>query len=93
MNTTLYRSTIHPPDTDDRTVIHLPAADELRSLSWADRLSLALAVRLVERTRRPKRERRSRALTTDRDVLLRDRQLSANEAQALLSYDLHRQLR
>lgn len=93
MNTTLYRSTIHPPDTDDRTVIQLPAAGELRSLSFADRLSLALAVRLIERTTRPKRERRRPALTTDRVILLRDRQLSAREAQALLSYDLHRQLR
>jgi len=93
VNTTLYPHTSHPPDTDDRTVFHLPAADELRTLSFADRLSLALAVRLFERSLRPKRVRPRRVKSTTRGILLRDRQLTPGEAHALLAYDLHRQLR
>lgn len=55
MNTTLHRSTIHPPDIEDRTVLELPAADELRELALADRLSLKIGLWLLQRAQRPRR--------------------------------------
>lgn len=93
MNTTLYRSTPHPPDTEDRTVLRLPAADELRRLSLADRLSLRVGLWLLQRAQRP---HRSRPLSTSEstDALRLDRRrASASEALALSAFDLQRQLR
>lgn len=89
MNTTLYRSTIHPPDTEDRTVLQLPAAEELRELSFTDRLSLRLAVWLFERTQR---QRPTRLARPAESVVLTDRHLSARESQTLLAYHLFRQM-
>ena len=91
MNSTLHHSTAtHPPDTQDRQVLHIPDPGELRELRLADRLSFRLGLWLLERAQRPTIER----LTSDDDPLRRrERTLSPGESWAMLTYDLHRQLR
>ncbi|MGK3947829.1 hypothetical protein [Microbacterium sp. K2] len=92
MNTTLYRSIPHPPDTEDQQVLHIPAPDELRRLALADRLSLRIGLWLLQRAQRPRPARRVTAL--EADVLHLDRRnRSERETYALLTYDLQRQLR
>jgi hypothetical protein len=88
--TTLSHSTTHPPDTEDRQVLHIPAPAELRRLALADRLSLRFGLWLFERAQRP---RRRRTTTTTDPLFLGERNLSPRESIALLTYDLQRQLR
>ncbi|MFB4348577.1 hypothetical protein [Microbacterium sp. CR_7] len=92
MNTTLYRSTTHPPDTEDQQVLHIPAPDDLRRLALADRLSLRIGLWLLQRAQRPRRERRSSRVSGDLLALDR-RERSVAETYALLTFDLQRQLR
>lgn len=92
MNTTLYRSTTHPPDTGDQQVLHIPAPDDLRRLALADRLSLRIGLWLLQRAQRPRRERRSSRVSGDLLALDR-RERSVAETYALLTFDLQRQLR
>ncbi|GAT72972.1 hypothetical protein [Microbacterium hydrocarbonoxydans] len=92
MNTTLYRSTVHPPDTQDQQVLQIPAPGELRELALADRLSLRIGVWLLQRAQRPRAERRRTADIGDAIARL-ERDRTPAEAWALLTYDLQRQLR
>ncbi|MFJ4224938.1 hypothetical protein [Microbacterium sp. NPDC089695] len=92
MNTTLYRSTIHPPDTEDHLVLQIPDHDELQRLALADRLSLRIGLWLLQRAQRPRRIRRSAASVADPFPLDR-RVRSAAEINAMLAFDLQRQLR
>lgn len=94
MNTTLSHSTTHPPDTEDRQVLHIPAPDELRRLSFADRLALRVGAWLLERAQRPRRRRRRRRRVTYIDpIALGDLAVSHRDSLALHSYDPLRQLR
>lgn len=90
MNTTLSHSTTHPPDTEDRQVLQIPAPAELRRLALVDRLSLRLGLWLFERAQRPRRSPRD--LPPDHASLGR-RNFSALDSVALLHYDPQRQLR
>ncbi|OAN43356.1 hypothetical protein [Microbacterium sp. H83] len=92
MNTTLYRSTTHPPDTEDRQVLEIPAPDELRGLGLADRLSLRVGLWLLQRAQRPHPVRQPRTSGID-PLGLERRDRSVGENLALLTYDLQRQLR
>ncbi len=91
MNTTLYRSTTHPPDTEDQQVLHIPAPDDLRRLALADRLSLRIGLWLLQRAQRP---RRAALPSAPADTFALDRRhRSIAETHALLTFDLQRQLR
>ena len=92
MNTTLYRSTVHPPDTQDQQVLQIPADDALRELALADRLSLRVGVWLLQRAQRPRTERRL-SVDLDEAFARRERSRTPAETWALLTYDLQRQLR
>ena len=89
MNTTLYHSTTHPPDTEDQQVLHVPAPDDLRRLALADRLSLRIGLWLLQRAQRPRRERRSARVPGD-PLTLDRRERSVAETYALLTFDLQR---
>lgn len=91
MNLTLSRSTTHPPDTEDRQVLHIPAPDELRALSLVDRLSLRIGLWLFQRAQRPRRLR-SREFSSASPLFLNDQHLGARESSILLAYHLQRQL-
>ncbi|MCS3441449.1 hypothetical protein [Microbacterium phyllosphaerae] len=93
MNTTLYRSLTHPPDTEDQLVLHIPAPDELQRLALADRLSLRIGVWLLQRAQRPRRERRTASPVYSDGSPLERRDRAAGETLALLTFDLQRQLR
>ncbi|GAA1242504.1 hypothetical protein JOF42_002091 [Microbacterium phyllosphaerae] len=93
MNTTLYRSITHPPDTEDQLVLHIPAPDELQRLALADRLSLRIGLWLLQRAQRPRRERRTASPVYSDGSTLERRDRAAGETLALLTYDLQRQLR
>lgn len=93
MNTTLYRSITHPPDTEDQLVLHIPAPDELQRLALADRLSLRIGLWLLQRAQRPRRERRTASPVYSDGSPLERRDRAAGETLALLTYDLQRQLR
>ena len=93
MNTTLHRSTTHPPDTEDQQVLHIPAPDELRRLALADRLSLRIGVWLLQRAQRPRAGRRTSPVFDGEALDLDRRDRTAVETYALLTYDLQRQLR
>lgn len=92
MNTTLYRSITHPPDTEDHQVLHIPAPDELRRLALTDRLSLRVGLWLLQRAQRPRAQRPRTRYSAD-PLPLERRERSVNEAYALLAFDLQRQLR
>ena len=94
VNTTLSRSITHPPDTEDREVLHIPRDDELRRLGVADRLSLRIGLWLLQRAQRPRRPRRSWTVDPG-DLLLvgEQRHRSAAESHALLVFDMQRGLR
>lgn len=93
MNTTLSHSTTHPPDIQDRKVLHIPDPDELRSLALADRLSLRIGIWLLERSRHPRRPRRVAPLPAEDVLLIERRGRSAAEINALLVFDLQRHIR
>ncbi|KNY07159.1 hypothetical protein [Microbacterium sp. GCS4] len=93
MNTTLYRSTTHPPDTEDQLVLHIPDHDELQRLALADRLSLRIGLWLLQRAQHPRRIRRIATARTAELIDLDRRTRSAAETTALLTFDLQRQLR
>lgn len=93
MNATLHRSTTHPPDPQDRQVLHLPARERLHELALADRLSLRVGIWLLERAQRPHRPRRSFALAPPASPFLGDRYLTPRESITMLTFDLQRQLR
>ncbi|MBT2474071.1 hypothetical protein J7E68_05655 [Microbacterium sp. ISL-103] len=93
MNSTLYRSIPHPPDTEDQLVLHIPAPDELQRLALADRLSLRIGLWLLQRAQRPRRTGLT-ASSADVDALHLDRRpRTVAETHALLTFDLQRQLR
>lgn len=92
MNDTLYRSIPHPPDIEDRTVLHIPAPDELQRLALADRLSLRIGLWLLQRAQRPQKVRRLAPAPDDALYLDRVRHPS-DQSLALLTFDLQRQLR
>lgn len=93
MNTTLHRGIAHPPDTEDRQVLHIPRPDELRTLALADRLSLRIGLWLFQRAQRPRRERRNLYIAPAEPLLLGERNRSTAESYALLTYDLQRSMR
>jgi hypothetical protein len=90
VNTTLPLSAVRPPDTEDRQVLQIPAPDELRELVFSDRLSFRIGLWLMERAQRP-HGRRARRVPDP--LLVRDHTLSPRESMALLTFDLHRQMR
>lgn len=92
MNTTLHRSTTtHPPDTEDRTVLHIPDPADLRRLGVVDRVTLRFGLWLLERAQRP---RQDKALHIPEDPFVRrERSIPSRESTALLTYHLQRQLR
>lgn len=90
MNTTLSRHITHPPDMQDRTVLHLPEPDELRALSLADRVSLRIGLWLLRRAQRPRRPTRAFAPATS--LFLHDQHRSPEETATILAYHLQRQL-
>ncbi|QNA92519.1 MULTISPECIES: hypothetical protein [unclassified Microbacterium] len=94
MNTTLHRSVSHPPDIEDREVLQIPRPDELRRLSFADRLSLRIALWLFQRAQRPRRQRRGLYIDpADLLLLGEQRHRSAAESYAMLTYDMQRGMR
>jgi hypothetical protein len=93
VNTTLYRSTTHPPDTEDQRVLQIPDHDELQRLALADRLSLRIGLWLLQRAQRPRPARRTATVRTAELIDLDRRTRSAAETTALLTFDLQRQLR
>lgn len=93
MNTTLHRSLAHPPDTEDHQVLQIPRPDELRELALSDRLSLRIGLWLLQRAQRPRPVRRG-LLTDPADPRsLAERNRSAAESYALLTFDLQRGMR
>lgn len=94
MNTTLHRSIDHPPDIEDREVLHVPRPDELRRLSLADRLSLRIGLWLFQRAQRPRRPRRPLYIDQADALLLGEqRHRTAAESFALLTYDMQHGMR
>ncbi|WP_309102081.1 hypothetical protein [Microbacterium sp.] len=96
MNTlTLPRSTAHPPDTQDQTVLSITVPSDRRELALADRLSLRLGLWLLLRAqqRHGRSRRRVSSLDGQAPVLFGHGALTPGETQALLTYDLQRQLR
>ncbi|MBS0025042.1 hypothetical protein [Microbacterium paraoxydans] len=94
MNTTLYRSTSHPPDIQDREVLQIPRDDELRRLGLADRLSLRIGLWLFQRAQRPHRPRRSTTLAPAGFFLAGEqRHRSVAESHAMLMFDMQRGMR
>lgn len=92
MNTTLHHHTVHPPDTEDHTVLHIPAPEDLRRLALADRLSLRIGLWLLQRAQRPRKQRRLSPAPIDPLYLDRIR-YSGDRNPTLLTIDLQRQLR
>lgn len=92
VNTTLSISSVRPPDTQDRQVLELPAPAERASLSPADRLSLRLGLWLLLRAERAAQKAARRAQPVELQLRRLPRP-QERENLALLTYDLHRQLR
>lgn len=92
MNTTLSRTTTRPPDTQDRQVLALPAPDELRALSTADRLSLRLGLWLLLRAERAAQRAAALAAPTDPEAW-REQRLDHRDSFSVLTFDLQGQLR
>lgn len=86
MNTIeLYRSTTHPPDTEDRQTLTIPDEASRARLAPTDRLTLRLGLWLVERSARPAAPPQPRSAPRPT--------ITEREALTLLTYDLQRQLR
>lgn len=92
MNTTLYRSITHPPDTEDHLVLQIPAPGDLRELGFADRLSLRVGLWLLEKSQRPKTVRTRLSPPADQ-LFLNGAHLTTGESKAVFEYHLMRQLR
>jgi len=92
VNTTLHHSTTHPPDTEDRKVLQIPASEELRALALADRLSFRIGLWLLRRAQRP-RTVKERVRVPAEPLFLNDRHLAPGESRILLEYHMQRQLR
>lgn len=93
MNSTLHRSLTRPPDIEDHQVLHIPRPDDLRELTLTDRLSLRIGLWLLQRAQRPRPIRRSLHTDPGPEFRLGEHHLTPAERSALLTYDLHRQLR
>lgn len=93
MNTTLSHSTTHPPDTEDRTVLQIPAPGELRQLALVDRLALRIGVWLLQRAQRPRTARPPHTADLAPGMFRGERYLTARESMTLLAYDMQRPLR
>lgn len=93
MNTTLHRGITHPPDIEDHQVLQIPRPDELRKLALADRLSLRIGLWLLQRAQRPRPARRGLHLDPADAVHLHERDRTAAETYALLTFDLQRSMR
>ncbi|WP_314647212.1 hypothetical protein [uncultured Microbacterium sp.] len=91
MNTTLSHSIPHPPDTKGREVLDIPAPEELRALSLADRLGFRIGLWLLRRAQRPAASRRWSSSYTS-PLSLAEQQLSPREMQTILAFHLQRQL-
>lgn len=90
MNITLSRTITHPPDTQDRTVLHIPEPEELRALSFGDRLSLQIGLWLLRRAQRPRRPKREFAPAPA--LFLHEQYRSPQESATILAYHLQRQM-
>ena len=94
MNTlTLPVSASHPPDTEDREVLQIPVPIDRRKLALADRISLRVGIWLLSRAQRPRRLPIPRDSRSSASLFLPGSALSERESLALLTYDLHRQMR
>lgn len=93
MNTTLHRGITHPPDIEDRSVLHIPRPDELRELALADRLSLRIGLWLLQRAQRPRRHSARLSLAPDDMLALGARNRTPGETYALFTYDMQRGMR
>lgn len=91
MNITLSRSITHPPDTQDRQVLRLPAPGELRALALVDRLSFRIGLWLLERAQRPAHARKPERLPA-RPLFLDEEHVGRREVAVILAYHLQRQL-
>lgn len=93
VNITLSRSTTHPPDTEDREVLQIPATTSCVS-SASRTASLRIGLWLFQRAQRPWRPRRSWTVDPgDLFLVGEQRHRSAAEAHALLMHDMQRGMR
>ena len=86
----LLRQTVHPPCPDETVEFTLPA--DRTSLALVDRLSLRIGVWLLLRAERA-RATRGDLRREEVQLLLEQQRASQQQAMALFTYDLHRQLR
>ncbi|MEV8251146.1 hypothetical protein AB0O87_09505 [Microbacterium sp. NPDC076768] len=94
MNATLRRDVIHPPDIEDREVLHIPRPDELRRLPLFDRIGLRVGLWLLQRAQRPRRQRRGFDIhTADTLMLGEQRHRTEAETRAMLMFDMQRGMR
>lgn len=93
MNTTLRRNTAHPPDTEDREVFQLPRDDELRRLALTDRLSLRIGLWLLQRSQRPRRQRRTVHIELAELLISEQRRRAEHELGVLTAFALQRGIR
>ncbi|WP_309064450.1 hypothetical protein [Microbacterium sp.] len=80
------RSTAHPPDTGDRQILTIPAQDEQRRLTPAERLSFRIGLWLLHRGIRAVEREERLAPPPERP------RIDGREAMALLTFDLQRRL-
>ncbi|MBT2494273.1 MULTISPECIES: hypothetical protein [Microbacterium] len=93
MNTTLRRNTAHPPDTEDREVFQIPRDDELRRLALTDRLSLRIGLWLLQRSQRPRRQRRTVHIESAELLISEQRRRAEHELGVLTAFALQRGIR
>lgn len=93
MNTTLRRNITHPPDTEDREVFQIPRDDELRRLALTDRISLRIGLWLLQRSQRPRRERRAVHIDSATLLIAEQRRRAEDELNVLTVYALQRGIR
>lgn len=87
-------ASIHPPDTEDRQILTIPDHDDRRQLALADRLSLRVALWLLERSLRTEPAEETDAPAWHERRAERQRLELARRQQAitLLTYDLQRRI-
>ncbi|PRB65064.1 hypothetical protein [Microbacterium sp. MYb45] len=93
MNTTLRRNITHPPDTEDREVVQIPRDDELRRLALTDRLSLRIGLWLLQRSQRPRRQRRAVHIESAELLISEQRRRAEHELGVLTAFALQRGIR